>query len=93
MPSQERLLDEKETAEYFSITPSCLRKWRSEGQGPKFYRTGRLVRYKLNDLDESLETRAEGGILMRAVFNWGMNRENPLVFKDPTRGIVLDKNC
>jgi predicted DNA-binding transcriptional regulator AlpA len=64
MPSQEPLLDEKATAEYFSITPSALRKWRSEGQGPKFYRTGRLIRYKLTDLDEWLQTRADGGVLI-----------------------------
>ena len=49
------LLDEKEAAQFFSATPSGLRKWRYTGTGPKFYRCNKLIRYRLSDLEAWLE--------------------------------------
>ena len=54
-PLLEPLLDEKQAAEYFRLKPATLCKWRSEGWGPTYFRLGRLIRYKANDLKEWLQ--------------------------------------
>ena len=51
---QELLLTESETARRLGISVSGLRKWRREGQGPRFIRLGRLIRYSVPDLEEWL---------------------------------------
>ena len=47
------LLTDLEAAEYLSVSPSSLRKWRSGARpkGPAFLRMGRAVRYRQRDLD------------------------------------------
>ncbi len=51
---QELLLTESETARRLGISVSGLRKWRRGGQGPRFIRLGRLIRYSVPDLEEWL---------------------------------------
>ena len=51
-------LTETEVAEMLRCTKAALRKWRREGRGPRFIRVGRLIRYRLADVEEFLESNA-----------------------------------
>jgi excisionase family DNA binding protein len=54
----DKLLSEIEAAEYMGIAPNTLNGWRCTGRyALKFIKVGRLVRYKLSDLEEFLERR------------------------------------
>jgi excisionase family DNA binding protein len=53
-----KLYDTKEAAEYLGgIKPNTLEGWRVKGVSPRFVKCGRLVRYKIEDLDAYLESR------------------------------------
>ena len=45
------VMDTIETATYVRCSPAALRSWRKNGSGPRFYRAGRLVRYRLADVE------------------------------------------
>ena len=55
------LMTERQAAQYLSLAPATLRKWRSDGVGPRYIRIrgGRLerggIRYRARDLDECME--------------------------------------
>jgi excisionase family DNA binding protein len=53
------IVDETDAARYLKVSKSGLRKWRALGEGPKFYRCGRLIRYRRSDLDAWLESRCQ----------------------------------
>ncbi len=60
METQELLLTESETARRLGVSVNGLRKWRREGQGPRFIRLGsRLIRYSAVDLDTWLHNRTQ----------------------------------
>lgn len=40
--------------ELYSIAPGTLANWRSRGEGPKFYRVGRKILYRLDDVEKFL---------------------------------------
>jgi hypothetical protein len=44
-------VDEQDAAAYLGYTPGALRKWRREGRGPAYIRSGRSVRYRIPDLE------------------------------------------
>lgn len=50
-----KYLTNQEAAEFLGWKPQTLdhRRWR--GQGPKFYKVGRSIRYKLEDLEVFVE--------------------------------------
>ena len=50
MPTE--LLTEKEVAEHLGLKPKTLARWRWKGQGPRFRKFGRKVRYSRDDLEE-----------------------------------------
>lgn len=54
------MMDRKEAAKYIGIAPGTLANWDSTGRFniPK-YRIGRLIRYKIEDLDTWLEEQRE----------------------------------
>lgn len=52
--SNDRRLNEKETATYLGCTVSFLRKHRLFKTGPSFLKLGRLVRYQIQDLQAYL---------------------------------------
>lgn len=54
---KERVLTPEEVAEYLGSTKSWLAQMRYRGDGPRFLKMGRLVRYRERDLIEWLETR------------------------------------
>lgn len=49
-PSDADLLDTHQAAEILGVSPGTLENWRAQGQGPKFRKVGRLVRYRRGDL-------------------------------------------
>ena len=52
------LLTEDQAAEYIGVTPGTLSVWRSTGRyALPFVKCGRLVRYRMSDLDAFLERR------------------------------------
>lgn len=53
------LLDEKQAAQYLTVTPGTLAVWRSVGRYRlPFVKVGRMVRYRRSDLDAWLEARS-----------------------------------
>lgn len=59
----DELLDEKEAADFLTVSPGTLSVWRSTGRYKiPFVKVGRRVRYKISDLRGWLErrTRANG---------------------------------
>lgn len=50
-------LSAKAAATYLGITPLTLIKWRMAGRGPHYFKLGRNVRYRINDLNEWIEER------------------------------------
>ena len=53
-----QILNETEVAEMLRCTKAALRRWRREGRGPRFIRVGRLIRYRMPDVEEFLESNA-----------------------------------
>jgi predicted DNA-binding transcriptional regulator AlpA len=53
-----RALTEREVSERLGLTVACLRAWRHRGQGPRFLRLGRAVRYLPADLEDFLRLSA-----------------------------------
>lgn len=49
------LLTESEAAQYLSLMPKTLARWRWAGQGPTFLKIGGAIRYQVEDLDLFLE--------------------------------------
>jgi len=54
-------LKEGDAAAYTGTTVAYLRRRRLEGGGPPFLRLGRMVRYRIVDLDQWLEAHVVGG--------------------------------
>ena len=59
-----QLIDEDDVMEdtenaslIINCKPSTLRKWRVTGEGPDFFRVGKVVRYRRGDLRQWMETR------------------------------------
>ena len=48
-------LPPKETAAYLSVSEDCFQAWRSARKGPRWSKVGKLVRYRIEDLDAFLE--------------------------------------
>jgi len=63
----DQFLTTEQAAQYLSLSKTTLPRWRWSGDGPKFVKLGRAVRYRVSDLDEwtASRTRAntckEGG--------------------------------
>ena len=51
-----QLMKEGEAASYLRVTAKTLRQWRWKGGGPRYVKLrGKMVRYKLADLDAFIE--------------------------------------
>ncbi|SLN64569.1 Helix-turn-helix domain protein [Roseovarius albus] len=53
-------IDEKSAADFLCQSVRTIQKWRVTGFGPKFYKSGRSVRYRRRDLLAWAETRRCG---------------------------------
>jgi excisionase family DNA binding protein len=51
------VMNARQAAGYLGCSESVLRLWRSRGQGPRYFRAGKLVRFRRCDLDEWIEAR------------------------------------
>ena len=50
-------MNELVTAKQLDVTTKCLQAWRSRGEGPKFVKVGRLVKYRMSDVLEYINNR------------------------------------
>ena len=55
------LMTEAEAAKLLRVSIGLLRKWRSTGEGPKFIKLIKLVRYEMSDLQEFVKSHRIGG--------------------------------
>lgn len=62
-PAQDYLdgfIDERKAADFLCQSVRTIQKWRVTGYGPKFYKSGRSVRYRRRDLLDWAEGRRHG---------------------------------
>lgn len=59
MTEDEKLLTEKQVAEYLNVTVRTVQRWRAEGMGPPVLYAYRSPRYRKADVDAWLQRRAE----------------------------------
>jgi len=50
-------MDYQAAAAYIGCSAAALRQWKRVGNGPRYYKIGKLVRYRKSDLDVWLEER------------------------------------
>lgn len=50
-------LTEHEAARYLSVSVHAMRHWRKKGRGPLYSQLGRLIRYRLENLDAFMAER------------------------------------
>ena len=53
---QKRFLGTRAAAEYSGIPANTLRVWRSQGEGPRYYKPRGRALYDINDLDEFIRS-------------------------------------
>lgn len=54
-----RLMTPDELAEYLGVPLRTLYAWRYRGEGPRGYKIGRHIRYRLDDVEAWLERRSD----------------------------------
>jgi predicted DNA-binding transcriptional regulator AlpA len=62
----DRFLDDLQTAQLLATTRATLNYWRATGNGPRFHKLGRNVRYLLSDITAWTAARAVGSDRIRA---------------------------
>lgn len=55
--NQKVILTVSEAAQYLGLAQSTLNKWRCFGDGPRFLKLGKAIRYRKSDLDEYLSLK------------------------------------
>jgi predicted DNA-binding transcriptional regulator AlpA len=55
---RQELLREKQVSKWINASTAALRRWRREGKGPKFVKLGRLVRYRVEDVEAWIGARS-----------------------------------
>jgi hypothetical protein len=56
MEYQQRYVTDIEAAKILSVSPQTTRNWRFLGRGPAYSKRGRMVRYKVQDLFDFMES-------------------------------------
>lgn len=51
----------QEVADYVGVPVATVYRWNTNGTGPRRYRVGKHVRYRLSDVDTWLEGKVDGG--------------------------------
>lgn len=63
----QNLVSTEQAAEYLGgLKPNTIEGWRVRGEGPRYLKIGRLVRYRIEDLDAYLESRARNATTQAA---------------------------
>ena len=52
-----RLVSERTAATYCDVSTGAMRRWRSKKIGPPFFRLGKLIRYRMADIEQWLAGR------------------------------------
>lgn len=52
-----RFISERDAADYLGVSVKTVQAWRAKGDGPKFAKFGRAVRYQLNELTRWAEAQ------------------------------------
>lgn len=73
--STSRALTEREVAGLLGLSVATLRAWRHRGQGPRFLRLGRAVRYLPADLETFVRASVVEGGTERSAQRHGGNEE------------------
>ena len=55
---KQNLVATPKAAEYLGVRPNTLEGWRIRGEGPRYRKIGRLVRYTTDDLDDYINEQA-----------------------------------
>lgn len=55
--TDDKLITTKELAEFLGCSEYTIVQYRAKGTGPKFLRLGRLIRYRIPDLEQWLTTK------------------------------------
>ena len=62
MTYQQNLMNAKQAAEFLGVSEGTMYEYRALGTGPKYIRIGgRLVRYRLSDINVWLENQENNG--------------------------------
>ena len=56
---EERLMTERQVAEYLNLSLRTIQRWRAEGTGPPVLYAGNRPRYRKADVDAWLQRRPE----------------------------------
>jgi len=56
------LIDEPALANRLGVSRSTLQSWRYSGRGPRFIKLGRMVRYRVADVDAYLNANTHGKV-------------------------------
>lgn len=54
-------MNESQVAQLASVSIALVRKWRRQGTGPRFLKLGRLIRYRVKDVDAWLDSQVFDG--------------------------------
>jgi predicted DNA-binding transcriptional regulator AlpA len=57
----DNLFKERQVAQILNNTVGTLHVWRHRGQGPKFVKVGRSVRYRPADVEKFINENVKGG--------------------------------
>lgn len=63
MHDANRLLTPAEVSDYLSVSVATLAHWRARGEGPRSYKIGARVRYRLFDLNRWIAQQSTGAVL------------------------------
>jgi hypothetical protein len=64
--SNENALDERQAARYLGVSHSTLRLWRSQNRSPRYFKAGKLIRFRVRDLNEWTEARMSAPAVIEA---------------------------
>ena len=56
----DRLVEPQEVADYLLVPVATLAQWRYLGQGPRFLKIGRFVRYRWSEVERWLNAQTRG---------------------------------
>lgn len=64
---EDQLVSPAELAEFLGIPVSTIYQWRYRGQGPRGYRIGKHVRFRWDDIESWLASRADEEGMLRGL--------------------------